>query len=85
MSKLIKKGISVDLKERVAKVLTDEVAPALAMDGVQAELVDVTDGVARLRLHGGCLTCPGTLVSVIHGIEQELHRRLPEVENVEFV
>jgi Fe-S cluster biogenesis protein NfuA len=74
-----------DLKERVAKVLADEVGPALELDGTQIEVLDVTDGVARLRLGGVCNGCPSTLWLVIHGIEQELRRRVPEVEYLEAV
>jgi Fe-S cluster biogenesis protein NfuA len=73
------------LKERVARVLAEEVAPALAMDGAGLEVVEVSDGVVRLRLSGACACCPGTVMAVITGIEQELRRRVPEVEYVEAV
>jgi Fe-S cluster biogenesis protein NfuA len=73
------------LKDRVAKVLAEEVAPALQMDGADLELLDVTDGVARVRLLGGCASCPSTIMAVIMGIEQELRRRVPEVEYIEAV
>ena len=36
-----------DLKERVARVLTEEVAPALQLDGSALEVCDVSDGVVR--------------------------------------
>jgi Fe-S cluster biogenesis protein NfuA len=76
---------SDDLKARVAKVLADEVAPALQMDGTAIELLDVSDGVARVRLHGGCVGCPGTIMAIILGLDQELCRRVPEVRYVEAV
>jgi Fe-S cluster biogenesis protein NfuA len=73
------------LKERVARVLAEEVAPALDMDGTSVEVVDVTDGVARLRLAGTCSGCPSTIMAVIMGLEQELRRLVPEVEYIEAV
>jgi Fe-S cluster biogenesis protein NfuA len=73
----------VELKERVAQILTEEVAPALGMDDIRVEVLDVTDGVARLRLDSGCLACPGTVMTIVHGLEQELRKRLPEVQCVE--
>jgi Fe-S cluster biogenesis protein NfuA len=76
---------SNDLKARVARALADEVAPALQMDGSAVELLDVSDGVARVRLHGACRGCPSTIMAVIMGLEQELRRRVPEVEYVEAV
>src|SRR5262245_3013781 len=75
----------VGLKERVARVLAEEVGPALAMDGAGIEVLDVTDGVARVRLGGVCSGCPSTLMAVIHGIEQELRKHVPEVKYLEAV
>jgi Fe-S cluster biogenesis protein NfuA len=73
------------LKERVEKALAEEVGPALAMDGTAVEVLDVTDGVARLRLGGVCGCCPSSIMAVVMGIEQELRRCVPEVEYVEAV
>jgi Fe-S cluster biogenesis protein NfuA len=74
-----------DLKTRVARVLAEEVAPALHLDATAVELLDVSDGVARVRLHGGCGGCPSTVLAVILGLDQELCRRVPEVQYVEAV
>jgi Fe-S cluster biogenesis protein NfuA len=76
---------SDDLKARVAKVLADEVAPALQMDGAAIELLDVSDGVARVRLQAGCGGCPSTIMAIVLGLDQELCRRVPEVSYVEAV
>jgi Fe-S cluster biogenesis protein NfuA len=73
------------LKERVVDVLAREVGPALEMDGTAIEVLDVTDGVVRLRLTGVCGTCPSSIMAAIMGIEQELRQRLPEVEYLEAV
>jgi Fe-S cluster biogenesis protein NfuA len=72
-----------ELRERVARVLAEEVGPILAMDGTAIEVLDVTDGVARLRLGGVCSGCPSTIMMVIHGLEQELRRHVPEIEYIE--
>jgi Fe-S cluster biogenesis protein NfuA len=76
---------SADLKERVARVLAEEIGPSLQMDGGRIEVLDVSDGIARLRLNGVCDGCPSTIMMVINGIEQELRRRVPEVGYVEAV
>ncbi len=73
------------LKARVEHVLAREVGPALAMDGTQIEVLDITDGVARLRLGGVCGSCPSSLMAVINGIEQELRKHVPEVAYIEAV
>jgi Fe-S cluster biogenesis protein NfuA len=73
------------LKERVEQALAREVGPALGMDGAQLEVLDVIDGIARIRLGGACSGCPSSFMAVIMGLEQELRRLVPEVEYVEVV
>jgi Fe-S cluster biogenesis protein NfuA len=74
-----------DLKGRVARVLQEEVAPALHLDGSAIEVLEVRDGVARVRLGSVCAGCPGTVMSVLMGLEQELRRRVPEIDYLEAV
>ena len=74
-----------DLRERVARVLAEEVAPLLQMDGGGIEVLGVEDGVGRERLHAVCSGCAGTVYAVIMGIEEELRRRVPGVEYLEAV
>jgi Fe-S cluster biogenesis protein NfuA len=77
-------GNSSEVKDRVARVVRDEVAPALEMDGAAIEVLDVSDGVVRVRLTGGCTACPSTIYALMMGIEEELRRRVPEVEYLEI-
>ena len=74
---------SADLRRRVQHALAEDIAPALAMDGTQIEVLDVSDGVARVRLGGACSGCPSTIMAVILGLEQELRQRIPEIEYLE--
>jgi Fe-S cluster biogenesis protein NfuA len=76
---------SGDLKARVACVLTEEVRPALQMDSGDIELLEINDGVVRVRLLGTCSGCPSAIMAIIMGIEQELRNRIPEVEYLEVV
>jgi Fe-S cluster biogenesis protein NfuA len=72
-----------ELKKRIERVLVERVGPALAMDGTQIEVLDVTDGIVQVRLGGVCSGCPGTVMTIIMGIEQELRKHVPEVEYLE--
>src|SRR5688500_1349198 len=74
-----------DLKQRVTEALAREVGPALEMDGTALEVLDVEQGVARIRLNGVCGNCPSSIMAAIMGIEQELRRCVPEVEYIEAV
>ena len=76
---------TIDLKTRVFQVLSEVVKPALQRDGGDIELLDITDGIVHVRLHGACSGCPTTIMAVIMGIEQELRTRVPEVEYLEAV
>jgi Fe-S cluster biogenesis protein NfuA len=72
-----------ELKERVIRALVDEIGPALAMDGTAIEVLDVSDGVVKLRLGGVCGGCPSSIMAAVMGIEQELRRLVPGVEYLE--
>lgn len=74
-----------DLKSRVARALVEHVGPALEMDGTAIEVLDVTDGVARVRLGGVCGNCPSSIMAAVMGLEQELRRHVPEIEYLEAV
>jgi Fe-S cluster biogenesis protein NfuA len=74
-----------DLRQRVERVIAAEVLPLLGMDGTRVEVLDVSDGVVRLRLHGACAGCPGSVHAAVMGIEEELRRRVPGVEYLEAV
>ena len=74
-----------DLRSRVEHALKAEIAPALLLDGNGIEVLEVTDGIASVRLTGVCAGCPATIMTVIMSLEDELRKRVPEVEVLEAV
>lgn len=72
------------MKEKVAEVL-DQIRPALQADGGDVELVDVEDGVVKVRLKGACAGCPMSQMTLQMGIEAHLKKLIPEVKRVEGV
>ncbi len=68
-------------QQRVEDVLTT-VRPMLQADGGDVELVEVSDGIVKVRLQGACGTCPMAQMTLKMGIEQELKRKVPEVKSV---
>ncbi len=72
------------MKEKVTKVL-DSIRPGLQMDGGDIELIDVKDGVVRVRLVGACSGCPMSMMTLQMGVERALKREIPEVVRVENV
>ncbi len=76
--------MSDDLKERVEKSL-DTIRPALMADGGNVELVDIEDGIVKVRLQGACGTCPSALMTLKQGIEVRVKEDCPEIQEVEAV
>jgi Fe-S cluster biogenesis protein NfuA len=74
-----------DLHSRVEAVLRAEVAAALEMDGTTLEVLGVDQACVRVRLNGACAGCPATVIFLVRGMEEELRKRLPEVEYLEAV
>jgi Fe-S cluster biogenesis protein NfuA len=74
-----------ELRARVEQVISEDVLPALAMDGTAVEVLGVDGGVVQVRLGGPCGCCPSSVRAVIMGLEEELRRHLPEVDYLEAV
>ena len=73
------------LHEQVESVL-ERIRPAVQSDGGDVELVDVTEeGVARIRLHGACIGCPSSKMTLHMGIERNLRQRVAGVTAVQQV
>jgi len=68
--------------ERVARVLDEQINPAIASHGGSAELVGVQEGVAYLRLGGGCVGCGMVAVTLTQGIESTIVQMVPEVQRI---
>ena len=76
---------NASLYERVAKVL-NMIRPSVQDDGGDVELVEITtDGIARVRLHGACVGCPSSSMTLQIGIERNVRERVPEIVAVEQV
>jgi Fe-S cluster biogenesis protein NfuA len=74
-----------DLTTRVGWVI-DRIRPAVQADGGDVELVEVTSaGLVKIRLHGACVGCPSSTMTLRMGIERNLRLHVPEVTGVEGV
>jgi Fe-S cluster biogenesis protein NfuA len=72
------------MKEKVEKAL-NRIRPALQADGGDVELVDIEDGIVKVRLTGACGGCPMSQMTLKMGIERHLKKEVPEVKSVEAV
>ena len=69
------------MKEKVEEAL-NKIRPALMADGGNVELVDIEDGVVKVRLTGACGGCPMSQMTLKMGIEKHLVKEIPEVKEV---
>ena len=72
------------MKEKIEKAL-DKVRPSLMADGGNVELVDVEDGIVKVRLTGACGGCPMSQMTLKMGIERVLKQEIPEIKEVKSV
>ena len=69
------------MRDKVEEVL-NQIRPRLMMDGGNVELVDVNDGVVKLKLTGACAGCAMATMTLKMGIERILKQEVPEVKEV---
>jgi Fe-S cluster biogenesis protein NfuA len=69
------------MREKVEAVLKN-IRPALQRDGGDVELVEVNQGVVKVRLKGACGGCPMASMTLKNGIEKVLKESIPEVKEV---
>jgi Fe-S cluster biogenesis protein NfuA len=67
--------------DQVLEVL-DKLRPFLQRDGGDVELIDVEDGIVKLKLMGACGSCPSSTITLKAGIERAL---VEEVEGINEV
>ena len=72
------------MEEEVEEIL-ESLRPMLLQDGGNVELVDVNDGVVKVRLVGACVSCSSSLMTLKMGIEKALKKAIPMVRCVESV
>ena len=72
------------MREKVEKAI-EKIRPLLQRDGGDIELVDIADGVVKVRLKGACGCCPMSQVTLKEGVEKALKKDIPEIVSVEAV
>jgi len=73
---------TTDLVEKVIEAIR----PMIQADGGDVELIGITqDGIVRIRLHGACVGCPSSHITLQMGIERNLKAHVPGITGVEEV
>jgi Fe-S cluster biogenesis protein NfuA len=69
------------MKERIEAAL-GKIRPFLQRDGGDVELVEVEDGVVKVKLKGACGSCPMSMMTLKMGVERTLKEEVPEIKEV---
>ncbi len=69
------------MRDKVEAALA-KIKPALQVHGGDVELVDVNEGVVKLKLKGACAGCPMATMTLKMGIARVLKEQVPEVKEV---
>jgi Fe-S cluster biogenesis protein NfuA len=70
------------MREKVENTL-NQIRPSLQADGGDVELVDVENGIVKVRLTGACAGCPMSQMTLKQGIESYIKKVIPEIVSVE--
>lgn len=57
------------METQIKNLIEVEVNPVLAAHNGSCELVSCDDGIAKIRLTGGCKGCPGQQMTFLNGIK----------------
>jgi Fe-S cluster biogenesis protein NfuA len=76
--------VTKTIKEQVSECI-EEVRPQLQADGGDIELVDVENGVAKVKMKGACNGCPMSGMTLQWGVISCIKKRVPEIQKVEVV
>lgn len=71
-----------EIRERVEKVIRDEIQPSVAQHGGSVNVVDVKDNIVLLQLGGGCQGCSSATATLKFGVEAAIRRAVPEVGEI---
>ena len=78
-------NIAAEIRPQVQEVI-DEIRELIQNDGGDIELVDIDgEGNVFVRLHGACVGCPRSQMTLSLGVERRLKQRVPAVKSVAAV
>ena len=72
------------MRDKVEKAI-ENIRPFLQRDGGDIELVDIVEGVVKVRLKGACGGCPMAHITLKEGVGRALKKDVPEIVSVEAV
>lgn len=69
------------MKDKVEKAI-ENIRQYLQADGGDIELVEVKEGIVKVKLLGACKGCPMAQMTLQQGVERAIKKEVPEVKSV---
>ena len=78
------KAINASLDEKIEHIkrVLEELRPAILQDGGDIHFVRFENGTVFVQLHGACVSCPISFITLKMGLETQLKEKVPGVESV---
>ena len=71
--------------ENVEKLLEEQVRPSLALHSGDIQVVELTDGILKVRLLGQCSGCPSAALTMEELVNGELKEVFPQLKKAVLV
>ncbi len=78
------KDVNADAEAAVTAAL-NEVRPLIESHGGDLEVVEIADGVVKIKMHGTCDGCPSSSATLTYGVEEALRKHWPHFRRLEQV
>jgi Fe-S cluster biogenesis protein NfuA len=70
-----------NLRDEVEAAL-ERIRTGLRVEGGDVQLVDIEDGIVKVKLQGSCAGCPFSQMTLKNFIEKEIKKSVPGVKGV---
>ena len=70
------------IKEKVQKILDEQINPMVESHGGVIHLIDVVDDTVYIEMGGGCQGCGMSTVTLKKGVETAVKDNIPEINNI---
>ncbi len=70
-----------NLKDEV-EIALEQIRTGLRVDGGDVQLVDIDEGIVKVKLQGSCAGCPFSQMTLKNFIEKELKKNVAGVKGV---
>lgn len=71
----------IETTEQIQAIL-QELRPAILQDGGDIHFVRFENDTVFVKLHGACVSCPISFITLKMGIEAQLKAKIPSVQSV---